>query len=174
MEHLKKIKMRRGEIDETVFELTKLQNEDVWNIIESFQLNTKSRREDVTYKRYYLYNFMYNYRHMTLSMIGKFFNRDHSTVIHGMREHEYWYNRKDERYLKYIHPLPELVKAKRDDISIFDVNVMPMCDEEARVTLTGFFPRKLLTKLQDKMTTSEIVSIFEDHNFLRVNMVEGA
>ena len=163
----------RGEIDETVFELTKLQNEDVWNIIESFQLNTKSRREDVAYKRYYLYNFMYNYRHMTYSMIGKFFNRDHSTVIHGMKEHEYWYNIKDERYLKYIHPLPELIKAKRDDISIFDVNVMPMCDEEARVTLTGFFPKKLLTKLEDKMTATEIVSIFEDHNFLRVNMGEG-
>lgn len=165
--------MRRGEIDQEVFELTKVSNEDVWNLIESFQLNTKSRREDVTYKRYYLYNFMYNNRHMTFSMIGKFFNRDHSTVIHGMREHQYWYNRKDPRYLKYIHPLPELIKAKREDISIFDVNVMPMCDEEARVTLTGFFPRKLLTKLQDKMTTSEIVSIFEEHNFLRVNTEEG-
>lgn len=165
--------MKRGIIDETVFELTKLQNEDIWNLIESFQLNTKSRREDVTYKRYYLYSFMYNNRHMTFSMIGKFFNRDHSTVIHGMREHQYWYNRKDPRYLKYIHPLPDLIKAKREDISIFDVNVMPMCDEEARVTLTGFFPRKLLTKLQDKMTTSEIVSIFEEHNFLRVNTEEG-
>lgn len=174
MEHLKKIKMKRGQISSDVFELTKLQNEDIWNIIESFKLNTKDRKENVTYKRYYLYSFMYNYRHMTFSMIGKFFNRDHSTVIHGMREHEYWYNRKDERYLKYIHPLPELVKAKRNDISIFDVNVMPMCDEEARVTLTGFFPKKLLTKLEDKMTATEIVSIFEDHNFLRVNMVEGA
>jgi len=106
----------RGEIDETVFELTKLQNEDIWNIIESFQLNTKSRREDVAYKRYYLYSFMYNHRHMTFSMIGKFFNRDHSSVIHGMREHQYWYSKKDSRYLKYIHPLPDLIKAKREDI----------------------------------------------------------
>lgn len=165
--------MKRGEIDSEVFELTKIANEDIVKLIEEYKLDTPSRAETVTYKRYYLYSFMYNYRHMTYSMIGKFFNRDHSTVIHGMREHEYWYNRKDERYLKYIHPLPELVKAKRDDISIFDVNVMPMCDEEARVTLTGFFPKKLLTKLEDKMTASEIVSIFEDHNFLRVNMGEG-
>lgn len=166
--------MKRGEIDETVFELTKLQNEDVWNIIESFQLNTKSRREDVAYKRYYLYSFMYNHRHMTFSMIGKFFNRDHSTVIHGMREHQYWYNKKDSRYLKYIHPLPELIKAKRENISIFDVNVMPLCDEEARITITGNIPPKLLTKFEDKMTASDLMHIFESHNFLRVNTGEGA
>jgi hypothetical protein len=90
-----------------------------------------------------------------------------------MKEHQYWYGKKDERYLKYIHPLPDLIKQKRDDINIFDVSIMPMCDEEARVTITGNIPPKLLTKFQDKMTTSEIVSIFEDHNFLRVNMGEG-
>jgi hypothetical protein len=106
-------------------------------------------------------------------MIGKFFNRDHSSVIHGMREHQYWYNRKDPRYMKFIHPLPELIKAKRENISIFDVNVMPMCDEEIKLTITGNFARKLLTKFQDKMTASEIVSIFEEHNFLRVNTQEG-
>jgi hypothetical protein len=50
---------------------------------------------------------------------------------------------------------------------------MPMCDEEARVTITGNMPPKLLTKFQDKMTVSDIVAIFEDHNFLRVNMGEG-
>jgi hypothetical protein len=163
----------RGEIDETVFKLTQLQNEDLMDIILEYQLNTPSRVETSAYKRYYLYNYMYNYRHMTYSMVGKFFNRDHSSVIHGMKEHQYWYGKKDERYLKYIHPLPELIKQKRDDINIFDVNVMPMCDEEARVTITGNIPPKLLTKFQDKMTTSEIVAIFEDHNFLRVNMGEG-
>jgi hypothetical protein len=163
----------RGEIDDTVFKLTQLQNEDVWNIIESFQLNTKSRREDVAYKRYYLYNFLYNHRHMTFSMIGKFFNRDHSSVIHGMREHQYWYGKKDSRYLKYIHPLPDLIKAKRDDIGIFDVNVMPLCDEEARITITGNIPPKLLTKFEDKMSASDLIHIFATHNFLRVNTGEG-
>ena len=163
----------RGEIDETVFKLTQLQNEDVWNIIESFQLNTKSRREDVAYKRYYLYNFLYNHRHMTFSMIGKFFNRDHSSVIHGMREHQYWYGKKDPRYLKYIHPLPDMIKAKRQDTGIFDVNVMPLCDEEARITITGNIPPKLLTKFDDKMSASDLIDIFESHNFLRVNTGEG-
>ena len=106
---------------------------------------------------------------MTFSMIGKFFNRDHSSVIHGMREHQYWYSKKDSRYLKYIHPLPDLIKAKRSDISIFDVNVMPMCDEEARITITGNIPPKLLTKFEDKMSASDLIHIFATHNFLRVN-----
>ena len=165
--------MKRGAIDETVFELTKLQNEDIWNIIESFQLNTKSRREDVAYKRYYLYSFMYNHRHMTFSMIGQFFDRDHSSVIHGLRELQYWYGKKDSRYLKYIHPIPDLIKAKRQDTGIFDVNVMPLCDEEARITITGNIPPKLLTKFEDKMTASDLIHIFATHNFLRVNTEEG-
>ncbi len=165
--------MKRGEIDQEVFELMKVANEDIVELIDRFKLNTSSRREDITYKRYYLYNFMYTHRHMTYMMIGKFFNRHHATVIHGMREHQYWYNRKDSRYIKFIHPMPELIKAKRENISIFDVNVMPMCDEEIKLTITGNFARKLLTKFQDKMTSSEIVSIFEEHNFLRVNTEEG-
>jgi len=69
--------MRRGEIDSEVFELTKIANEDIVKLIEEYKLDTPSRAETVTYKRYYLYSFMYNYRHMTFSMIGKFFNRDH-------------------------------------------------------------------------------------------------
>lgn len=163
----------RGEIDETVFKLTQLQNEDLMNIILDYQLNTPSRIETSAYKRYYLYNYMYNYRHMTYSMIGKFFNRDHSSVIHGMKEHKYWYGKKDERYLKYIHPLPNLIKAKRQDTGIFDVNVMPLCDEEARITITGNIPPKLLTKFEDKMSASDLINIFESHNFLRVNTGEG-
>jgi len=49
------------------------------------------------------------------------------------------------------------------------VNVMPMCDEEARITITGNIPPKLLTKFEDKMSASDLIHIFATHNFLRVN-----
>jgi hypothetical protein len=60
-----------------------------------------------------------------------------------------------------IYPIPELIRPKRADINIFDVDVMPIDDEETRVTITGNFPTKLLKSFQERMTKNEIVSTFE-------------
>ena len=154
------------------FDLCKVMNADVQELIEKYGLDSNSRKEHITYKRYYLYDFMYNKRHLTLSMIGQFFNRHHSTVLHGINEHKYWWGKRDERYIKYVHPIPNLITAKRTDPDMFDVNIIPVCDEDMTVTITGNFPRKLLTKYQEKMTASEIVSIFEGIIF-KVNIGEG-
>ena len=144
-----------------LFELSKVLNEDIVDIIRAYQLNTPSRKQEIVSKRYYLYNYMYENRHMTTTMIGHYFNRDHSTVVHGIQEHKYWYHRKDQNYLKMIYPIPELIRPKRADINIFDVDVMPIDDEETRVTITGNFPTKLLKSFQERMTKNEISTTFE-------------
>jgi hypothetical protein len=154
-----------------VFELYKSHNADIVDIINEYQLNTLCRKQEINYKRYYLFDFCYKYRNMPLSMIGEFFNRDHSSVLHGIRQHQWWYSRKDERYLKYIYPLPELIKAKREDISIWNVDLMPISDEEVKLTLTGNMANKFLTKFPEVMTASEISDIFAD---IRVNTEERA
>jgi hypothetical protein len=154
-----------------VFELYKVNNQDIVDIINDYQLNTPCRKQEMNYKRYYLFDYLYKYRNMPLTLIGEFFNRDHSSVLHGIRQHKQWYTMKDDRYLKYIYPLPELIKAKRDDITIFDVNVMPLCDEEAKITLIGNLSNKFLTKFDETMTVTEICDIFEA---IRVNTEERA
>jgi hypothetical protein len=60
-----------------------------------------------------------------------------------------------------IYPIPELIRPKRSDINIFDVDVMPIDDEETRVTITGNFPAKLLKSFQERMTKNEISTTFE-------------
>jgi hypothetical protein len=149
------------DMNEELFELSKVLNEDIVDIIRAYQLNTPSRKQEIVSKRYYLYNYMYENRHMTTTMIGQYFNRDHSTVVHGIQEHKYWYHRKDQNYLKMIYPIPELIRPKRADINIFDVDVMPIDDEETRVTITGNFPTKLLKSFQERMTRNEISTTFE-------------
>ena len=144
-----------------LFELSKVLNEDIVDIIRAYQLNTPSRKQEIVSKRYYLYNYMYENRNMTTTMIGQYFNRDHSTVVHGIQEHKYWYHRKDQNYLKMIYPIPELIRPKRLDVNIFDVDVMPIDDEETRVTITGNFPTKLLKSFQERMTKNEISTTFE-------------
>ena len=148
-------------MNEELFELSKVINQDIVDIIRAYELDTPSRKQDIVSKRYYLYNYMSKHRHMTTTMIGRYFNRDHSTVVHGIYEHEYWYKNKDANYLKFIHPVPELIRAKRSDINIFDVDVMPLDDEEARITITGNFSPKLLRSFQEQMTKEELCTTFE-------------
>ena len=148
-------------MNEELFKLSQALNEDIVDIIQKYQLNTPSRKQEIVSKRYYLYNFMYENRHMTTTMIGQYFNRDHSTVVHGIQEHKYWYHRKDQNYLKMIYPIPELIRPKRLDINIFDVDVMPLNDEEARVTITGNFSPKLLRSFQEQMTCKELSITFD-------------
>jgi len=148
-------------MNEELFKLSQALNEDIVDIIREYQLNTPSRKQEIVSKRYYLYNYMYENRHMTTTMIGHYFNRDHSTVVHGIQEHKYWYHRKDQNYLKMIYPIPELIRPKRADINIFDVDVMPIDDEETRVTITGNFPTKLLKSFQERMTKNELSTTFE-------------
>jgi hypothetical protein len=148
-------------MNEELLKLSQVLNEDIMDIIRAYQLDTPSRKQDIVSKRYYLYNYMYENRHMTTTMIGKYFNRDHSTVVHGIQEHKYWYQRKDQNYLKMIYPIPELIRPKRSDINIFDVDVMPIDDEETRVTITGNFPTKLLKSFQERMTKNELSTTFE-------------
>jgi chromosomal replication initiation ATPase DnaA len=69
---------------EDVFELNKVVNQDIVGIIDVYQLNTKSRKREKAYMRYYLYNVLKSRRYLTHSMIGKFFNRDHSSVTLGL------------------------------------------------------------------------------------------
>ena len=49
------------------------------------KLAGKKRRRDLVYRRIYLFKYLHTMEGMTLVDIGKLFNRDHSTVIHGLK-----------------------------------------------------------------------------------------
>ena len=51
-------------------------------------LNTKSRRRDIVYRRMYLFKYLKQMQDKTLTEIGGLFNRDHSTIIHGLKTFE--------------------------------------------------------------------------------------
>ena len=150
----------RGEISSDVFELTKLQNEDVWNIIEEYQLNIPKRTPEIAFKRFFLYNFLHKRRHLSTTMIGRMFGKNHASVIHGIREHEYWWKKKDPYYLRAVYPLPELINHSREDVNSYDVKVMHLDDQEVRLTITGVFSPKMLTSIEQVMQREEIGRIF--------------
>lgn len=54
--------------------------------IERDGLDGPSQRVDLVYKRNYLFSILRE--NMTLQQIGNLFNRHHSVVIHGLKQHE--------------------------------------------------------------------------------------
>ena len=56
-------------------------------LIEKYGLLDKSRRRDVLFKRYYLYN-EFRKCGLSLSQIGRVFDKNHATILHGLRVHK--------------------------------------------------------------------------------------
>ena len=73
--------------------------EIIRNYIEREGLNLKNRKRKNVYIRYYLFAYLRYTCGMTLEQIGKEFDRDHSSVVHGLKKYEYW---KDEKYFNDI------------------------------------------------------------------------
>lgn len=131
-------------------------NDEIKELIEEFQLQSKSRKREIVYKRYYLMNLLYSTSGMSLSSIGEMFNRDHSTVIHAIREHKRWFKKLDTEYLRAIHPLPELVKETRE---LPDVNYFECETTEDSITIRGKFAKGFLNQFNKKLTLKEIYTI---------------
>lgn len=70
----------------------------IHELIEKYGLIDKSRRRDVLYKRYYLYNEL-RICGLSLSQIGRVFNKNHATILHGLRVHKDLTSYKDTDYL---------------------------------------------------------------------------
>lgn len=134
-------------------------NEQIKELIEEYQLNTRSRKRETVYKRYYLMNALFMQSKLSLTGIGELFNRDHSTVIHSIKEHKRWFKSMDQEYLRAIHPLPELVKEskKLPEVKYFDCETT-----EDSITIHGKFTKQFLNHFNKKLTLQEISHIFAD------------
>jgi hypothetical protein len=67
-------------------------------LIEKYGLLDKSRRRDVLFKRYYLYN-EFRKCGLSLSQIGRVFDKNHATILHGLRVHKDLTSYRDVDYL---------------------------------------------------------------------------
>ena len=71
---------------------------NVCNIIQKYKLDVPNRKRNLIYKRYYLFDQLHKAK-LSLNQIGDLFNKDHSTVIHGLRVHDMFTRMKDKLYL---------------------------------------------------------------------------
>jgi hypothetical protein len=78
--------------------------EEILKYIEDNNLKARHRYRKYSYKRFYLYNLLRN-EGFTLYDIAAMFNRDHVSVIYGIKTHKDLISVKDKLYLDHIDEL---------------------------------------------------------------------
>jgi hypothetical protein len=81
--------------------------ERVMQVIEKDGLITKSRYRTFLDRRSYLYA-MLNKNGMSLVEIGRLFNKNHATIINGIKKHHAYTRFKDELYLHNVKEYREI------------------------------------------------------------------
>jgi hypothetical protein len=148
-------------IDE-IYHLSKVQNDDIVNIIELFNLRRRCRKQEYVYKRYFLAQYLVRRRHMTVQMAGYYLNIDHSTVSYGIKMHDLWWKWNDHKYLAAINPIPKMLSVTTYDNSVttYTVKYNEVDTENVEVTINGNFPPKLLTSFEKPLTGKQLSEIF--------------
>ena len=73
--------------------------EEIIKYIEDNNLAKVSRKREVIYPRYYIFNKLRDQGY-TLEYIANIFNKDHCTILHGIKIHKMYTKQKDKIYFQ--------------------------------------------------------------------------
>lgn len=90
--------------------------QQVEELIIQDELQNKSRQRDRIYKRSYLYAILRD-EGWNLSQIGRLFNRNHATVINGLKSYDNYYG-KDKIYDRYIKHYDSIFKPSIEEVMV--------------------------------------------------------
>ena len=90
--------------------------ERIKELIQRDSLDTKDRYRDLIYKRSYLYAILRD-EGWNLSQIGRLFNRNHATVINGLKIHDQFFG-KDKIYDRYVKHYDSIFKPSIEEVML--------------------------------------------------------
>jgi len=76
------------------------------------ELNNKSRRTELVYTRAMYYNLCREYTLHSLDVIGKSVDKNHATVLHGLKLYRDWIEQHEERYIQSYERIDKLVSRE--------------------------------------------------------------
>lgn len=77
----------------------------VEEIIEVEDMTFKNRTSCKAHQRYYLMNFLRQNTTLSLTTIGKLFDRDHATVMNGIKRHDEFMQYNDKFYKQNVESI---------------------------------------------------------------------
>jgi hypothetical protein len=88
----------------------------VKELIQIDKLDSKDRYRDLIYKRSYLYAILRD-EGWNFSQIGRLFNRNHATVINGLKIHDQFFG-KDKIYDRYVKHYDSIFKPSIEEVML--------------------------------------------------------
>jgi hypothetical protein len=120
--------------------------ERVMQVIEKDGLITKSRYRTFLDRRSYLYA-MLNKNGMSLVEIGRLFNKNHATIINGIKKHHAYTRFKDELYLHNVKEYREIFyEPKKINVDLIEKDEKKYNGSQL---ITDILECKNTTELQD-------------------------
>jgi len=92
---------------------------DILEYIEKFDLKRKCRLRHYVYKRSYLYNALRE-QGFGYAEIGKLFDKDHATVIHGVKTHKDLMSTNDQLYLECVEDLVLMFEQVTEEFDLIE------------------------------------------------------
>ena len=96
----------------------------VEDIITEYGLKTKARNREIIWNRYAAFNFLRSFG-FSLSTIGKLFDKDHATVLNGLKVYE-----KEKRYSDFQSYVLEIEKDLQTTIEGYIFESEDVCVNE--------------------------------------------
>ncbi len=92
----------------------------IHDLIEIHQLTTKTRRRDVLFKRYYIFNELRE-AGLNLMQIAEIFGKNHATIINGLRVHKELLSYKDSDYVSETKIISEYLGDSKflNDLNLY-------------------------------------------------------
>ncbi len=111
------------------------------SIAEENNLSRKCRKQDLVYKRYYLFSELR--KELTLEAIASMFNLNHSTIIHGLNQHDKYMKMNDRIYINSVANLFEKVNEFNiRDLDPGNVHMKITNDQDSFVTMEIYLHTK--------------------------------
>jgi hypothetical protein len=135
------------------------------HLIKEYKLHIESRSRPIVYQRYYLYHELR--KSCTLHEIADLFNKDHASVMHGIKMHQAWTSIKDKEYLKMIATIKEDFEtqmlegfSKGDELRI---SLEDIFQDVASLNIKMKVNKEFIEKLPDIKTFQHLHDLYLEH-----------
>jgi hypothetical protein len=138
-------------------EMTKSQKlKKVKDYIKEHQLDEGRVSNQKAWTRFYLFAYMkQTFKDMSTPEIGRYFNKDHSSVVYGIKKHNEWF--KDD----YVY------RRTVDDVR----NEFPM--KEGRIKESVFIQLEISKETQKRLKVFMVLNDFEDESDAITEIIEN-
>ena len=141
-----------------------MKREFLLSLIDKYDLANNIKTEEMAYKRFYLF-YLLSRTGMGSSSISRCFQKNHASVIYGIKQHKKWYKLKDQRYM-------DTIKQLMDELLMFECEMqyIPVTIKKRGVnydiTFTLEIDKDMAQSFEGQTTLNEIVAKFIEINTL--------